>query len=100
LGKNVTYTCNFSTADCSQKSLKIGSKNVWKSLNFFGLGNYEPWVSSVYSGLTVWRIIKNNPPFWVAKIFYSTECYTVVDHYNSSKCSKKAIAALTLYVCF
>jgi hypothetical protein len=32
----------FSTADCSQRSLKIGRKNLWKSLNIFGLGDYEP----------------------------------------------------------
>jgi hypothetical protein len=27
-----------------EKSLKIGRKNIWKSLNFFGLGDYEPCI--------------------------------------------------------
>ena len=29
-----------------EKSLKIGRKNLWKSLDFFGLGDYEPWSNS------------------------------------------------------
>jgi hypothetical protein len=33
-------------------------------------------VSILCSDLAVWRIVKNNPPFWVANIFYSTDYYT------------------------
>ena len=60
----------------------IAAKDM-KCVSFLNLSTHFPILRSCST-------VKNNPPFWVAKIFYSTDYYKAVDYYNSSNCSNKS----------
>jgi hypothetical protein len=54
-----------------EKSLKIGRINLWKSLmNFFGLGDYEPWVLK-----RLLNYYLNCNLFMLAKCFILEKCF-------------------------
>ena len=55
--KMVFTLANFSTADCFQRSLKIGRKNLSKSLNIFDLGDYKPCINVLSICTLTWTFI-------------------------------------------